>query len=309
VVTSSRWLQPRDIRSGCSSRLSLPSLKLWFAQRARQTRRELCACTRISPKPERTWLTSLSSAAHPSLSLTEVAVLCSADRFRSDIVRLGNGSVNSSVPRFATSNAKSELDWIAKNASALPSCQQYGNTSTVALNKTSTFVSAETGGFMTRSNGVDAEAMRRRLSASFPGPGHYGNPALGSPSGGRMSTSKNITGLDVHVRTFKYVPGPGSYPLPQLDRYRAVKEPPAGRFSQSSLAAGSMYSNLKDTPAPDAYQNGSSSFLAGTIGGRISTSNRTTELDEKIRLGKTMPGYLSLSHPQPSHHTAPLPGG
>lgn len=51
-----------------------------------------------------------------------------------------------------------------------------------------------------------------------------------------------------------------------------------------------MYANLKDTPAPDRYQNGNSSFLTDVIGGRISSSNRTTELDEKIRLGKTMPG-------------------
>ena len=143
---------------------------------------------------------------------------------------------------------------------------------------------------MTRTNGVDAEAMRRRLSASFPGPGAYGNPALESPSGGRMSTSKNITGLDVHVRTFRHVPGPGTYPLPEFERYRPIKEPPAGRFGKSSLLAGSMYANLKDTPAPDRYQNGNSSFLTDVIGGRISSSNRTTELDEKIRLGKTMPG-------------------
>jgi len=220
-----------------------------------------------------------------------------ADRFRSDIVRVPvyNTVSAATAPKFTMSNTKSEMDWIVKRAAACPSSQQYGNTTPMALKNTSTFHSAQAGGYMTRSNGVNTEAMNRARRADFPGPGHYGNPHTSVMAGGRISNSRIVTDLDVHLREHKGLPGPGQYPLPHVDRYRRTTEPMAGRFGVSALSAGSMYSCLVHTPSPDRYYNPKMTCLTDT-GGKISTSHRATELEAVIKMANSRPG--------PAHYSA-----
>jgi hypothetical protein len=97
-------------------------------------------------------------------------------------------------------------------------------------------MNAQIGGYMTRSNGVNAEQMNRERRKSYPGPGHYGEvgSSITDTAGGRISSSINTTDLALHMRVQAAIPGPGQYVLPRIERFRAVKEPMAGRFGAHS---------------------------------------------------------------------------